>query len=97
MSSLYGLAADQVLALEVVLASGRFVTVTEQSDPDLFWALRGGGGGKLHKALLSPLTISFTRTTRYLRHCNLCHLSCLPQSAGDGVDLLVRYWHQCLG
>ncbi|EHA25629.1 hypothetical protein ASPNIDRAFT_43953 [Aspergillus niger ATCC 1015] len=45
MSSLYGLAADQVLALEVVLASGRFVTVTEQSDPDLFWALRGGGGG----------------------------------------------------
>ncbi|PWY66520.1 hypothetical protein BO94DRAFT_551492 [Aspergillus sclerotioniger CBS 115572] len=45
MSSVYGLAADQVLALEVVLANGRFVTVTEQSDPDLFWALRGGGGG----------------------------------------------------
>ncbi|CAG8898844.1 unnamed protein product [Penicillium egyptiacum] len=45
MSSLYGLAADQVLALEVVLANGRFVTVTEESDPDLFWALRGGGGG----------------------------------------------------
>lgn len=45
MSSIYGLAADQVLALEVVLASGRFVTVTEKSDPDLFWALRGGGGG----------------------------------------------------
>lgn len=44
MSSIYGLAADQVLALEVVLADGRFVTVTEQSDPDLFWALRGGGG-----------------------------------------------------
>ncbi|KAJ5372669.1 hypothetical protein N7517_004675 [Penicillium concentricum] len=45
MSSVYGLAADQVLALEVVLANGRFVTVTEESDPDLFWALRGGGGG----------------------------------------------------
>ncbi|KAJ5469715.1 hypothetical protein N7539_009333 [Penicillium diatomitis] len=45
MSSIYGLAADQVLAMEVVLANGRFVTVTEQSDPDLFWALRGGGGG----------------------------------------------------
>ncbi|KAJ5816337.1 FAD linked oxidase N-terminal [Penicillium robsamsonii] len=44
MSSVYGLAADQVLALEVVLANGRFVTVTEESDPDLFWALRGGGG-----------------------------------------------------
>ncbi|KAJ5592411.1 hypothetical protein N7537_009315 [Penicillium hordei] len=45
MSSVYGLAADQVLALEVVLANGRFVTVTEESDSDLFWALRGGGGG----------------------------------------------------
>ncbi|KAJ5918308.1 FAD linked oxidase N-terminal [Penicillium verhagenii] len=45
MSSIYGLAADQVLALEVVLANGRFVTVTEQTDPDLFWAIRGGGGG----------------------------------------------------
>lgn len=97
MSSLYGLAADQVLALEVVLASGRFVTVTEQSDPDLFWALRGGGGGKLHKPLSRPLTILLTRTTRYLRHCNLRHLSCLPQSACDCVDLLVHYWHQCLG
>ena len=47
LSSIYGLAADQVLAMEVVLASGRFVTVTEESDPDLFWAIRGGGGGKL--------------------------------------------------
>jgi hypothetical protein len=34
--------------MEVVLANGRFVTVTEQSDPDLFWAIRGGGGGKLN-------------------------------------------------
>lgn len=42
---MYGLAADQVLALQVVLANGTFVTVTEETDPDLFWALRGGGGG----------------------------------------------------
>ncbi|KAE8145761.1 hypothetical protein BDV25DRAFT_170259 [Aspergillus avenaceus] len=45
MSSIYGLAVDQVVAMEVVLANGRFVTVTEESDADLFWALRGGGGG----------------------------------------------------
>lgn len=53
MSSVYGLAADQVLALEVVLANGRFVTVTEESDRDLFWALRGGGGGMFALALSS--------------------------------------------
>ncbi|OTB06057.1 hypothetical protein M426DRAFT_72414 [Hypoxylon sp. CI-4A] len=44
LSSLYGLAADQVLSMEVVTADGRFVTASETSHPDLFWALRGGGG-----------------------------------------------------
>lgn len=42
--SVYGMAADQVLSLEVVLPDGRFVSVSETSYPDLFWALRGGGG-----------------------------------------------------
>ncbi|KAI0274188.1 hypothetical protein BGY98DRAFT_936045 [Russula aff. rugulosa BPL654] len=45
---IYGLAADNVLqSLEfsVVLANGSFVTANSASHPDLFWALRGGGGG----------------------------------------------------
>jgi FAD/FMN-containing dehydrogenase len=40
----YGLAADNVLAVELVNAEGEVLQVTEDSDPDLFWALRGGGG-----------------------------------------------------
>lgn len=44
MSSLVGMGADQVLSLDVVLPNGRFVTADENSNPDLFWALRGGGG-----------------------------------------------------
>ncbi|GME51418.1 hypothetical protein ZTR_07060 [Neofusicoccum parvum] len=44
LSSQYGMAADQVLALEVVLPNGEFVSVDENHSPDLFWALRGGGG-----------------------------------------------------
>jgi len=43
--SKYGLGSDQVLSVDVVLPSGRFVTASETSEPDLFWALRGGGGG----------------------------------------------------
>ena len=45
LSSLYGMAADQVLSMEVVLPSGKFITASATSNPDLFWALRGGGGG----------------------------------------------------
>ena len=40
----YGLAADNVLAVELVNAEGDVLQVSEDSDPDLFWALRGGGG-----------------------------------------------------
>ncbi|RMX75067.1 hypothetical protein D0869_11963 [Hortaea werneckii] len=44
LSSLLGMAADQVLNYEVVTADGRFVTANAKDNPDLFWALRGGGG-----------------------------------------------------
>jgi FAD/FMN-containing dehydrogenase len=44
MSGKHGLAADQVLSVNVVLPNGRFVTASETENTDLFWALRGGGG-----------------------------------------------------
>jgi hypothetical protein len=39
-----GLAADNLLSVELVDAGGEVLNVTDRSDPDLFWALRGGGG-----------------------------------------------------
>lgn len=45
VSSLWGLGADHVLGLEVVTADGKFVTANKDQHSDLFWALRGGGGG----------------------------------------------------
>jgi FAD binding domain/Berberine and berberine like len=40
----YGLASNNVTAIEVVLADGSHVTATAKHRRDLFWALRGGGG-----------------------------------------------------
>jgi FAD/FMN-containing dehydrogenase len=44
LMSKFGLAADNVLSVELVTADALVVNVTEESHPDLFWAVRGGGG-----------------------------------------------------
>ncbi len=39
-----GLTIDNLLSVDMVLADGRFVTANVKDNPDLFWAVRGGGG-----------------------------------------------------
>jgi hypothetical protein len=41
----HGLSCDNLRSVELVTAESEFVTASETSHPDLFWALRGGGGG----------------------------------------------------
>ncbi|KAF2011481.1 hypothetical protein BU24DRAFT_426568 [Aaosphaeria arxii CBS 175.79] len=61
----WGLMVDNAIEFDVVTADGVYRTINECTDPDLFWAMRGGGGGtfavlvsykfQLHKAV--PLNV----------------------------------------
>lgn len=43
LTSQYGFVVDNILAMRVVLANGDIVEVSKDSNPDLFWAMRGSG------------------------------------------------------
>jgi FAD binding domain len=45
LSNQYGLGVDQFLEFKVVTSDGQYRVANKVSNPDLFWALRGGGGG----------------------------------------------------
>ncbi|WP_310961872.1 FAD-binding oxidoreductase [Nocardioides terrisoli] len=63
-----GLTCDAMRSLEVVTADGRLRVVDPDRHPDLFWALRGGGGGHLGvvTSLRFATTAAPTLTTFYL-------------------------------
>lgn len=44
-SRLFGLALDNVIGMEMVDATGKLLVINNSTNNDLFWALRGGGGG----------------------------------------------------
>ena len=54
-SKQYGTAAASLLEAEVVTADGKIRTVDACNDPDLFWALKGGGGGSF--GVITRLTL----------------------------------------
>ncbi|KAK7187413.1 hypothetical protein DPSP01_002537 [Paraphaeosphaeria sporulosa] len=59
LSTNFGLAADQVLEWEVATAAGKIVKASRTTNPDLYWALSGGGGGT-YAVVLSATVRAYT-------------------------------------
>jgi hypothetical protein len=72
----FGSAASNLLAARVVLANGSLVTASATSHADLFWALRGGGGGVA--GVVTSFTARAFRAPRFVRGGKL------PRHGGDG-------------
>jgi FAD/FMN-containing dehydrogenase len=75
----YGLTCDRLARAQVVTADGTLRTVTDQDDPDLLWALRGGGGGN------AGVVTSFTFTTEPAPTVTVFSVRFPP---GGAVDIL---------
>jgi FAD/FMN-containing dehydrogenase len=90
-----GLGVDNLLSAEVVLADGRVVTADPHHEPDLFWALRGGGGNfgvvTELRTRLHPLATVTTGTVAFGWHQARSVLRGwrdLVASADDALDVM---------
>jgi FAD/FMN-containing dehydrogenase len=98
LNGLYGLAADNLLGAEVVLADGRRVTTAADEEPELFWAIRGGGGNfgvvtslrvqlhEKHHLISGPIVYSLSDADSVLRRY-ASFAATMPDALGVSVGM----------
>ena len=69
LGSAFGLSCDNLLEIEIVGADGTPRVISAERDPELFWALRGGGGGSARRRGSPSGCIPSARSWRSLRCC----------------------------
>jgi FAD/FMN-containing dehydrogenase len=82
----FGLACDHIVGATIVTADGRIRHVDKHSDPDLLWALKGGGGGNF--GVVTQLRL---RTQRMPSSGSFFFISWPWSSASDVIEAWIRW------
>ncbi|QUQ70710.1 FAD-binding oxidoreductase [Kutzneria sp. CA-103260] len=77
LTTKYGLTCDKLVSAQIVTGDGKLRTVSASQEPDLFWALRGGGGGNF------GIVTSFTFQTEPAPQLTVFQLQFPSGSVGD--------------
>lgn len=85
LSRQHGLTCDNLLAIDLVDANGDHLRASELDSPDLFWALRGGGGGNF------GIVTAFTFRVHQIANVALCSLSWPWADAAAVLDTWQRW------
>ncbi len=85
-SKRYGTAASSLVEASIVTADGKLRTVNDCNDPDLFWALKGGGGGSF--GVVTSLTLKTHDLPEFLGGASLTIKAASDQ---DFRRLLARF------
>ena len=85
LNRLYGLSCDNVRGFCVVVADGSIVRANGKENPDLFWALRGGGG---NFGVVTEFEVTLHPVSAVLFGRGICR--------GDKVPTLLRHWRDIM-
>src|SRR5215212_6220302 len=85
LSRQYGLTCDNLVAVDLIDADGRALRASEEKHPDLFWALRGGGGGNF------GIATAFTFRVHPIDEVVTCTVSWPWDDAAEVLDTWQRW------